>query len=269
MKLLNPTSEQRNWLTDLSLDVAKVGLLLYVLGLLTSSMYYSRFSILSLNLAKPQCILLGIYVIGFYVGFPLGTLWCMRRVARVGLILAGLLCVLCISDAALAFAAHYRGATLTLVVFLSLILQFFCFLDLTSLWQSIGKRQLQIVFVLPPPRAKVFAFCFLFCIHFSQFWFPRIPAFLGGGRPLLVQVFTKTPDLPANRFIANKNQPKMNNSIDSFSLRLLYETDNDVYFVNDLKSEDSLIGYSVMRLKKDEIVRMDYVTPKWVQWKGE
>jgi len=66
----------------------------------------------------------------------------------------------------------------------------------------------------------------------------------------------------------SKNQPKINNAIDSFSLRLLYETDKDAYFVNDLQSEGNLIGYSVMRLKKDEIVRMDYATPRWVQWKG-
>jgi len=58
----------------------------------------------------------------------------------------------------------------------------------------------------------------------------------------------------------SKNQPQINNSIDSFSLRLLYETDKDVYFVNDLQSGDNLIGYSIMRLKKDEILRMDYVT---------
>jgi hypothetical protein len=98
---------------------------------------------------------------------------------------------------------------------------------------------------------------------------PRIPAFLSGGKPLPVQVFTKTADLPASRFVISKNQPKINSAIDSFSLRLLYETDRDVYFVNDLESEGNLIGYSVMRLKRDEILRMDYVTPKWVRWKGD
>ena len=67
----------------------------------------------------------------------------------------------------------------------------------------------------------------------------------------------------------SKNQPKVNSAMDSYSLRLLYETDRDVYFVSDLKSEDNLIGYSVMRLKRDEILRMDYATPKWVQWKGD
>jgi hypothetical protein len=91
---------------------------------------------------------------------------------------------------------------------------------------------------------------------------------LGGAKPLAVQVITKTPDLPANRFVSSKNEPKINNAIDSFSLRMLYETDKDVYFVSDLQSEGSLIGSSVMRLKKDEILRMDYTTPRWVQWKG-
>jgi hypothetical protein len=36
---------RKNWLSELGLDAAKLGLLLYVLGLLASSLYYSRFSI--------------------------------------------------------------------------------------------------------------------------------------------------------------------------------------------------------------------------------
>jgi hypothetical protein len=259
---------RKNWWSDLSLDAAKLGLLLYVLGLLASSFYYSRFSILSLDLAKPQCILLGIYVVGLYVGLPAATLFSLRRTCRVGVISAVLVTVLCASDAGLALAAHYRPLTLILLVLLTVTLQFFFFADFVSLWRSANNGRLQITFVLPPPRVKALLFALLFCVHFSQFAFPQIPAFLGGAKPLSVQVFTKTANLPANRFFMSKNQPQINNSIDSFSLRLLYETDKDVYFVNDLQSGDNLIGYSIMRLKKDEILRMDYVTPKWVQWKG-
>jgi len=260
---------RKNWLSDLGLDAAKLGLLLYVLGLLASSLYYSRFSIATLDLAKMQSILLGIYVVLFYMGLPAAALFCLRKVNSVVVVTIVFIVVLCLADAALAFALAYRARMMTAVAGLMLLLQFFLFVDFTSLWRSILTHRLLIPFVLPPSRLKSFIFAVLFCFHFSQFCFPRIPAFLGGGRPLPVQVFTKTQDLPSNRFFISKNQPKINSAIDSFSLKLLYETDKDVYFVNDLQSGDSLIGYSVMRLSRDEILRIDYVTPKWVKWKGE
>lgn len=265
----NGQAGHKNWLTDLALDAAKLGLFLYVLGLLASSLYYSRFSIATLDLAKTQSILLGIYVVVLYAGLPAAALFSLRRIRRVGVIAAVFVAFLCLLDSILGFAVSYRSLTLLSVVALTLALQFFFFADLLNLVRSLVAARLRIDFALPPPRVKALLFALLFCIHFSQFWFPRIPAFLGGGKPLPVQVFTKTPDLAANRFVMSKNQPKINSAMDSFSLRLLYETDRDAYFVSDLKSEGNLIGYSVMRLKRDEILRMDYVTPKWVKWKGD
>jgi hypothetical protein len=264
----NGQAGHKNWLTDLGLDAAKLGLLLYVLGLVASSLYYSRFTIATLDLAKTQSILLGVYVVGLYAGLPAAALFSLRRVRQVGIIAAVFVAVLCGLDTLLALAVSYRSLALLPVVCLTLGLQFFFFADFVSVVRSLVTARLRIAFVLPPPRMKALVFALLFCMHFSQFWFPRIPAFLGGGKPLPVQVVTKTADLPANRFVMSKNQPKINSAMDSFSLRLLYETDRDVYFVSDLKSEGNLIGYSVMRLKRDEILRMDYATPKWVQWKG-
>jgi hypothetical protein len=222
-----------------------------------------------LDLAKTQSILLGVYVVALYIGLPAATLFSLREASRIGVILAVFVSVLCLSDATLALALDYHALMVFPVALLMLVLQVLFFADFTSLWLSIRNLQLQIRFALPPPRVKSFVFAVLFCTHFSQFWFPRIPAFLGGAKPLAVQVFTKTQDLPLNRFFISKNQPKINTAMDSFSLKLLYETDKDVYFVNDLQSGGNLIGYSVMRLSRDEILRVDYVTPKWVKWKGD
>jgi hypothetical protein len=259
----------KNWLTGLGFDAAKLGLLLYVLGMVTSSLYYSRFSIATLDLAKTQSILLGVYVVALYAVLPAGALFILRRIPWVGVIAAVFVAGLCGLNTILAYALSYRSRTLLSVVALTLALQFFFFADFPSLVRSLLTARVRIDFVLPPPRVKALLFALLFCAHFSQFWFPQIPAFLGGGKPLPVQVFTKTADLPANRFVMSKNQPKVNSAMDSYSLRLLYEADRDVYFVSDLKSDDNLIGYSVMRIKRDEILRMDYATPKWVQWKGD
>ena len=66
---------RKNWLTGLGFDEAKLGLLLYVLGMVTSSLYYSRFSIATLDLAKTQSILLGIYVVALYAVLPAAALF--------------------------------------------------------------------------------------------------------------------------------------------------------------------------------------------------
>src|SRR5580704_16426717 len=79
----NNGAGSKNWLMDLGLDVAKLGLFLYLIGLIASSLYYSRFSISALDLAKSQSILLGIYVLGLYVGLPGATLFCLRKVNGV------------------------------------------------------------------------------------------------------------------------------------------------------------------------------------------
>lgn len=258
----------RNWLSDLGFDAAKLGLLLYVLGLLASSLYYSRFSILTLDLAKAQCILVGIYIVILYAAIPATTLFTMKNVARSGVIVLVFFGVLGIFDSIAAWAMGYRDAILVRVALLTAILQFLLFCDFAGFLRALVKRRMQVVFLLPPPRTRALLFAMLFCVHFSLSWFPQIPTYLGGGRPLSVQVFTKTADLPANRFVDSKNHPKINKSLDSFTLRLLYETDKDVYFVSDLEAGGSFAGYSVMRLAKSEIVRIDYITPKWVEWRG-
>jgi len=259
----------RNWLADLGLDTAKLGLLLYVLGLLASNLYYSRFSILTLDLAKTQCILVGVYIVLLYAVAPAITLFAAKGIRSATIVSVWFVIVLCLLDLILGLAVGLRRFSLFGVAFLTAALQFFCFTDFTSLGRSLRARRQEMAFMLPPPRAKAMFFALAFCLHFSLSWFPRIPGYLGGAKPLPVQVFTKTPDLPANRFVVSKNHPQINKSIDSFALHLLYETDKDAYFVYDLQAEDNLVGYSVMRLKKDEIVRIDYNTPKWVRWRSD
>jgi hypothetical protein len=263
-----PKTGLRNWLSDLGLDTAKLALFLYLLGLITSSLYYSRFSILTLDLAKTQCILVGVYVVLLYAGIPAITLFLAKSIPNGGVVAVILGGVLGLFDLYFAWLVGYRNTSLMRVALLTTVLQFLLFSDFSTLRQFLPAPRKQIAFLLPPPRAKALLFALLVCLHFSLSWFPQIPAYLGGGKPLTVQVFPKTSELPANRFVDSKNHPRINKSLDSFSLHLLYETDKDVYFVDDLQSEDNLVGYYVMRLKRDEILRIDYNTPKWVQWRG-
>ncbi|MCU1284101.1 MAG: hypothetical protein JWO13_451 [Acidobacteriales bacterium] len=254
------SSHRPNWLLTLGLDTAKIGLMLYVLGLVTSGFYYSRFSILTLDFSKAQSIVLGLYVVCLYLGSPLIILYCVRKAPKILAIMAlcGILTVLWL---VVGFASGYTGVLLGLISISSSVMQILMFVT--------TDRDRTLNLTMLPGRLRSGLFLLIFSFHFSQLYFPQIPVYFGGGRPMRVQVFTKSTDLPANRFVISKNQPQINKSLDSFSLQLLYESDHDVYFINDLKSDNVTVGYSVMRIKKDEIIRVDYMTPKWVQWKGE
>ncbi|HXR39778.1 MAG TPA: hypothetical protein VN776_11820, partial [Terracidiphilus sp.] len=100
----------------------------------------------------------------------------------------------------------------------------------------------------------------LVCLHFSLFWFPRIPGPFAGGKPIPVQVFTETQALPDSRFVDRKNKPQINSQLDSYSLLLLYQTDTDVYLLDSEPAGGALIDDDVMRITKSQVLRMDYNT---------
>jgi hypothetical protein len=262
------STSAKNWLASLALDAAKLGLVLYLLGLIVSSFYYSRFSILTLDFTKTQSILIGVYIVVLYAVLPAAILFAIKWMTSARMILLMFSSAIGLVDLEIGLMLQYRKVGLLLAVVLTAILQFSLFASFPSSWSLVRGGQAQMKFVLIPSRAKAGVFALLFCLHFSMVWFPRIPAYFGGGTPLRVQVFTRIADLPANRFVMSKNYPQINKSLDSYALLLLYETDKDVYFLYDLQTGDTLIGYSVMRLKKDEILRIDYMTPKWVRWEG-
>ena len=234
----NPSSNffsRASWLSTLGLDTAKFSLMLYVLGLFSSSFYYSRFSILTLDFAKTQSILVGLYVLLLYAAVPTATIWGVREMP-VGRATVLSFTVPFVVWTALGLVIGNRGISLMLASVSATFLQFVLFVDLGILWRSLRRRETTVALVLPPGRGKTAILALLFCMHFSEFWFPGIPAYFGGGRPIPVQVFTRTSDLPASRFVNSKDQPQINTAIDSFSLRLLYESGQDIYFISDLEA---------------------------------
>jgi hypothetical protein len=76
------------WLAALGSDTAKTTLGLYLIGTITSVVYYSRFSVLTLDLIKAQAILVGCYVIALYLAVPITTLWLLRDVSRKWLVVS-------------------------------------------------------------------------------------------------------------------------------------------------------------------------------------
>jgi hypothetical protein len=262
------TDTGSQWLATFSLDTAKLGLALYLLGVFVSIIYYSRFSILTLDFAKAQAILLGCYVIIFYPSIVMMTLWLLRNVTNSALIAVVFFVVLTVFDLLAELAAGSNGVRLALAAVSMCALQTLCFAETETIFLSLRERRDLLTFRIFPSRRKGAIFVLLFCVHFALTMLPGIPMYLGGAKPLGVQVFTKIEDLPANRFVPyQKDAPQINGSIDSYSLRLLYETDKDMYFFADLKSGTDTLAHSVMRIPRDQITRIDYFTPKWVVWR--
>jgi hypothetical protein len=260
MDAATPSTKQR-WLSLRGLDAAKAGLTLYILGMMTSGIYYARFHILALDFTRIQSIVVGVYLIGLYLAAPAAVVWCVRGISK----LKSVRFVVCIGllgglDVALATLLKCTGKTLFLLSAVTLSLQLILFVDWKTLWTLLRTRRLVIVLLHQPTRERLVAFGILVCLHFSFFWFPRIPGNFAGGMPVQVQVFTSTPGLPDSRFAATKNKPQINSQMDSYALWLLYQTDTDVYLLDSLPTGSTLIDDDVMRITQDQVIRMDYNT---------
>jgi hypothetical protein len=252
---------KRRWLSLTGLDAAKVGLSLYVMGMLTSGLYYARFHILALDFTRIQSIVVGVYLVGLYLAVPAGIVWFAAQCSGLRLLrlVLGLL-LLAGLDIGLGMILKISPLGLRWTSLTTFGLQLLLFLDWKTLAESVRRRRIECQMLHQPTRERLVAFGLLVCIHFSVFWFPRIPGNFAGGMPVHVQVFTEAAGLPDNRFAATLNKPKINSKMDSYALWLLYQTDTDVYLLDSLPAEGAMIDDDVMRITQEQVIRMDYNT---------
>jgi hypothetical protein len=249
------------WLNLRGWDAAKAGLALYILGMLTSGIYYARFHILALDFTRIQSIVVGVYLIALYLAAPAAAVWCADRISAHRVVRFTVCVVLLAAlDAGLGFLLKCTSSTLRLLTLVTLVLQLMLFVDWKTFWASLRKRRLEVQQLHQPTRERLVALGLLICLHFSAFWFPRIPGNFAGGMPIQVQVFTATPGLPDSRFAATKDKPQINSQMDSYALWLLYQTDTDVYLLDSLPAGGTLIDDDVMRITQSQVIRMDYNT---------
>ena len=250
---------KNRWLSLRGLDAAKAGL--YVLGMLTSGLYYARFHVLALDFTRVQSIVVGIYLIALYLALPAAFVWCAAQFSALKrarlLIFVAMLAAL---DTGLALLLKYKGKDLATVALATLAFQTILFVDWKTLVACFRERKLTLQMLHQPTRERLVMLGILICLHFSLFWFPRIPGNFAGGLPVQVQVFTETPGLPDSRFVATKNKPQINSQMDSYALWLLYQTDTDVYLLDSLPANGTLIDDDVMRITQGQVIRMDYNT---------
>lgn len=241
-----------------ALDATKIALALYITGLFISSVYYLTFSILSLDLLRAQSILIGAYFVAAFAAVPALTLLALESLKRPWTITIIFVLVLAGKDLAIAYVLELGGATTILLV----VLQMAMFASFTGGWRE---RPLVIEYrPLTFGGPQVAALVALMLV-FATRVYGQIPGYLGGGRPIPVTVLTDPQDLPANRFIQTPGTA-VNTKLLSHRLSLLYEGGDQMYFV--AKSSRSMEGYSIMRLRRDKVLRMDYVTPVRFKIKG-
>jgi len=256
-----PHAGASRWLNLRGWDAAKAGLALYVVGMLTSGIYYARFHILALDFTRIQSIVVGVYLVALYLAAPAAAIWCVRLLSSHRSIrIATCILLLAACDVSLGHLLKVPWGAMPMRSLSTLLLQLMLFVDGHALWVSIRQRRFDLQLMHQPTRARMVALGVFVCLHFSVFWFPRIPGNFAGGLPVQVQVFTETAGLPDSRFAATKNKPQINSQMDSYALWLLYQTDSYVYLLDSLPTNDTLIDDDVMRITQGQVIRMDYNT---------
>jgi hypothetical protein len=255
------SGEGSRWLNLRGWDAAKAGLTLYIVGMLTSGIYYARFHVLALDFTRIQSIVVGIYLIAIYLAAPAAAIWCVRRLSDHRSVRITV-CILSLAgvDIGLGWLLKCPWGAMPLRSLSTLLIQLMLFVDGPALWTSIRQRRFDLQLMHQPTRARMVALGVVVCVHFATLWFPRIPGNFAGGMPVHVQVFTEMDGLPDSRFAPTLNNPQINTKMDSYALWLLYQTDTDVYLLDSLPVDGSFLDDDVMRITQGQVIRMDYNT---------
>jgi hypothetical protein len=255
-------SASRAGLFGLALDFTKVGAALYVLGLLISSAYCSQFNIVAFDLLRPHAILEGLTALLLLAAPPVLLLSAGRQVKRQPLRTLGPLLLLAALDSGLLAVIGPRA--LPSAASLGCILALVQIAALTPLLAG------SVPAFDPNQQAahrsggRLAVGAIIALSMYVILIFPHLQVQYGGGRPYHVQLFPKTPDLVASRFALTKNRPRVNPVLDSFKVLVLYESEKDFYLLEERGSAATLEGYAVIRVPKDEVLRLDYSAPRWV-----
>jgi len=230
-------------------ELTKAGVILYLLGLFCTFIFFSQLNILSIDMLKPQCIVIGIYVWMWAVLLP--RLWIqLVSLFRLKKRWLNILMVVLIFGGSDAIIFYELSAVHNILnpVLISLLAQLLFYFNI--------KKQ---AFELFPAATKNYLFMPVLAALFALILLPLIPQHLGGTKSEFVTVVfkEKQPDLLASRFIKGTG-----------TYRFLYETDKDYYFLEKASDRKSgiVMRYVVKRIEKTEIVKLEFKTNPWVDF---
>jgi hypothetical protein len=149
-------SEERHWLNLRGIDAAKAGLALYIVGMLTSGLYYARFHILALDFTRIQSIVVGVYLVGIYLAAPAACVWLVRKLSRFRLVrVTACIVLLAGIDMGLFRLLHPSVRAFEYGVSTTLALQLILFVDWVAVWKSLLTRRLDFQLMHQPTRARL------------------------------------------------------------------------------------------------------------------
>jgi hypothetical protein len=223
-------------------DLPKTGIMLYVMGLVVTFLYFIQFNILSIDLIKPQSIIIGIYIWMYAILVPRSILLLLSN-ARVRSRLVNhalFLLILLLLYGGIFLSLETGFVTGLVVTLLVTTVQYFFHADLRH-------RNLVVEF----SRMKTYLYLVVSVVMFAYLLFPEIPQYAAGGQPLKLDSVATKNNIPIkSRF--------------SKQILLLYESDKDYYFFERRRiNQGPVSGYSILKVSKSEIVSIRFYKAKW------
>ncbi|MGB3464715.1 MAG: hypothetical protein WBA74_05585 [Cyclobacteriaceae bacterium] len=222
-------------------NFARIGLLFYLNGFIISVLHYATLGIFTTAVLKPHLIIIGILCFAYFT-FPQIIMVVTTKVS--------------------ASLGKKKQLIVTLSVFLVFaLLQHYLFsqliLDTYDLYFAIITTVLQFLYLFRFSFIKfdlyknIVAYA-LFVFIFSYYHFPRLPSVYGGAKPLkIVSIDTSPKGLLKSRF---QSHPY-----------LLFESENDYYFIEYRKANGIVLDQKVHMINKKSVLKLTYyVEPSWI-----
>lgn len=238
-----------------AIDFVKIGAGLYLIGLVVMFVYLVQLNVLSIDLIKPQAIVIGLYV------------WLLADT------LPKMVSLMLSKFRLSAMSDHLLFITLLFLVYnliVWLISGFsikgvvFAFLMVLAVLVFGGFNSKTTADTPAAPASSSYLLVVVFCVLFSISLFPNIPQYFAGGKPVLVKIFPADKAVFLSQF--SRREPDADGMIEA---DLLYEGGDSYYFIQNvtLDSSDIIFNYRIKKIKKDQVKKIEFTKQNFITFK--
>jgi len=260
-------------------DLAKIGGILYLSGIFVTFIYFTQFHILSVDLLKTNAIVLGVYVWIYADILPRILLLLVNQFKTPRRLYFALLVIVAYSLLQWAAFETFDLRTVLFALLASGIVICYFFgpgganepdavAHAEGTTPSGGKpKSVLSKNLLAGPQAitRIGFFVFFLASVFAVGIYPNIPQYAGGGQPMLVRVQIKPEDtlVLKSRFI-----PDSLDKENCFYRDLLYESDKDYYFIENVRDKHThlLFEIRIHKIEKELIRKIIFTKPNWLTY---
>ena len=235
-------------------DFAKSGIAFYLLGLFVVFMYFTQLQILSVDLIKPAAIIIGIYVMVLLVIIPWLLLFFLNLLPSKAW-LHNIAFAIMLFFVFLFLQWYFNGWSMFSFIFA--ILFSGC---IYSYFHSGNFVSTKLSFYTSYNRMGIFAV--IIGLLFSISLYPQLPQYLGGGKPIPVKVYPEDRQLMLSQFSMEDYD-----SDGCISASLLYEGNDDYYFIDEIKemTTNVLVEFRIHKVQKKLIKKLIFRKSNWIK----